>query len=291
VREGIKKDIKLRLTQAPSQDRRDEEKKRGNIRLKALSQWLKSDRPLSYGDNGDHKTYDSLVRAVAPTETAAYHGLPNWHDNSFTHESFVASLINSTDPESLRSSRAPLLKDGSFLPVLLVACNSILKVVHMQGVVSQKNFLHDALTTALTTFGINFFPYHRQNSRSRGAPHSVPVFDAWANLGARRSLTNQNPISDPSLSIQPTIEPETVAYNNALASDSNAPWQANSLHIRSLRKFLNMSTLPTDFTPPSLSPKDPYVNQTGGFTSLRCRSMSPVFCASRSTFQGSTWLL
>jgi hypothetical protein len=262
VADGVKADIKLRVAQASSQDTRAQEIKYGNVRLKALKIWLKSTAPLSYGVNGAHDTYTNLVRAVAPTENAAYHGLPGWDNNSLTHASFVDSLVEVSAPNKNVPPKAPLIKDGSFLPVLKVARASIIQIVYMQGLVTQEKFLKDSLTTALSTFHISFFPYHRQNSRSRGAPHSIPVFDAWANLGARPPQTNQNHISDPDNYRLPSIEPETVAYNNAVASDSNAPWKATPLNIRSLRKFLNRTSLPTDFTPPSLSPKAPYVDET-----------------------------
>ena len=262
VADGVKADIKLQVAQASSQDERSSQLKRANIRLKALKLWLASPAPLSYGELAAHDTYNNLVRAVAPTENAAYHGLPGWNDNSLTVPSFVDYLLDLSDQSKNIPIKAPVLKHGSFLPVLKVARNSILEIVRMQGLVSQNIFLKDSLTTAISTFRISFFPYHKQNSRSRGAPHSLPVFDAWANLGARFPHSNQNHISDPTFLRLPSIEPETVAYNNAVASDSTAPWNASPLNLISLRKFLNRTTLPTDFTPPSLSPKAPYVDET-----------------------------
>jgi hypothetical protein len=47
------------------------------------------------------------------------------------------------------------------------------------------------------------------------------------------------------------VPPTQIAYNNAVTTDSNAPWVANTLTLKTLRSVLNRTNLPMDFVRPS----------------------------------------
>ena len=260
VAKGVKKDIKHKIDMASSDEDKDNARSYGNKRLDALKSWLKSDRPLAYGKDEGHQTFDFLVRAIAEDERAISRGLPGWANNSKTHADFAQSLIDMSDPSTPAALEAPVLKDGSFLPVLKVARASILEIVHMEGIVSKEIFLNAAIRTAINVFQINFFPAHRENTGSRGARHRVPVYNCWGNLGLRSSSDIPAFITDlPSPSLSP--EPETIAYNNAVAFDCTARWQVADIDLKSLKKYLNRTTLPSDFTLPTKA-KVAYVDDT-----------------------------
>lgn len=250
VATGVKKDIKCRIAAADSEEDGDKAVQDGNRRRKALKSWLKLDRPLSYGRGEGHETFDLLVRAIAEDDRAIYRGLPGWENNSKTHADFAQALIEMSRPSSPTKPEAPVFKDGSFLPVLKVAHESILEIAYMDSLKCQQDFLNTAIRTALRVFDIKFFPAHKANLGSRGAPNRVPLYNCWGNLGLRPS-DDIISINTDFASRPPSIEPETVVFNNAVASDCNAPWEAEERTIAALKECLNRINLPKDILLPS----------------------------------------
>ena len=261
VAEGVRKDIKHRIADVSSPEQRKAALSRGRRREVALKSWLKSKHPLAYGQNGGHETFNLLVRAVVRDEDSASHGLPGWDLNAITPFDFVESLIKMSTEDKPKTPHAPVLRDGTFLPVLKVAHAAILDIAKMDGTVSQTTFLKQKLRQALNVFQVNFFPSHQQQTGSgRGGQYTLPVFNSWGHLGIKDVVGNSLLRPDRAASIS-LIEPETVAYNNAIASDCNAPWNAASLDLVSMKEVLKKTTLPLDFTRPSLS-REEYVNDT-----------------------------
>jgi hypothetical protein len=268
VSDGVKKDVKQRINAASSQEDRTAAISRGKIRISALRSWKKFNRPLAYGlSDGAKEGYEifqHLLRAVSENDATLSRGFRGWNDNSKTHHDFARLLIDMSHPTSPIAPVAPVLRDGSFLPVLKVAHTSILQIAHMDGLVSEQIFLNSAIRTALVVFKIHFFPAHRDNTPTRGAPYRVPLFNYWGNLGLRSS-ENDPPIDPDVISVRPpSVEPETIAYNNAVASDCRAPWKAATLNLKTLKKELNKTILPKDFTVPEKI-KEMYVDDTYDF--------------------------
>jgi hypothetical protein len=275
VAAGVKKDINHRLAVASSEQDRAEAQQNKTERKAALKAWLKSDRPLSYGGDQGHHTFNNLIRAIAEDKHALSRGLPGWHDNSKTHADFAQSLIDMSRPSSPAPPEAPVLKDGSFLPVLKVAHLSILDIAGFDDLVSRQNFLNLAIRTALNVFNIKFFPAHKANTGSRGAPYRVPLYNSWGNLGLRPSEDDVISINTDLPSRPPSIEPEAVAYNNAVASDCNAPWTAANNDLRSLKDYLNRIVLPDDVTLPTKT-NVPYVDDTYEWAMANYRGFKKV---------------
>jgi hypothetical protein len=216
---------------------------------------------LAYGEGTGHETFDVLLKAVAEDDIAAYNGLNGWDTNARTPFELVESFINMSVPTHPTPPSAPVLRDGAFLPVLKVARSAILDIVKLDKPVKQLAFLNKMLLLALTVFDIKFVPSHRPQTGARGGQFVLPLYNYWGHLGVKHSTTSFLLVPDPDISFSSLVEPETVAYNIAVASDCTAPWEANSLDLCTIKDCLNRTTLPSDFPPPSLSTEE-YVNDT-----------------------------
>ena len=261
VAEGVRKDIKLSLA-AASQQNLKAVSSRSKKREASLKAWLKKAFPLAYGDkDGAHDTFDLLVEAVVREEYSVSSGLPGWDANSKTPFNFVLSLLNMSSPTNPAPPSAPVLSDGAFLPVLKVAHTSLLSLVKDRSDdVAKQSFLRRTFRNALIVFKVNYFPHHKDNAPTRGARHRVPIYNSWGHLGSRDPSDPFRSLGDPAPSL-PQVPLATVAYNNAVANDCNAPWSAKPLDLKALKHYLNRTTLPLDFVKPSPS-KAPYVNLT-----------------------------
>jgi hypothetical protein len=82
-------------------------------------------------------------------------------------------------------------------------------------------------------------------------------------------------LPDPDISSLSLVEPETVAYNNAVASDCTAPWTAADKDLLSIKECLNRTLLPDDFEPPSDS-REEYVNLTYKFVEENYTGTKPI---------------
>ena len=262
VAEGVRKDIKARILAAASPDDRKSAISRGKIREAALKTWMESKFPLAYGVGISHDTYNLLVKAVSEDDQVAELGLRGWDRNALTASAFVDALIEMSKKEDPKAPFAPIVKLGAFLPVLKVAHASILDMARMDGTVSQLNFLKKVLMLSLNVFHVSFFPSHVQRSGSRGAPHKVPVFHSWGHLGRKDPAGTSLLLSDPDPSHSRSIEPETIAYMNAVANDCNAPWVASKLDLLSMKEIIDKTTLPLDYGPISPCPNGQYVDDT-----------------------------
>ena len=278
VANGVRKDIKARLSGASSPDERKEAASRGKIRERALKAWLKSKFPLAYGAGVSHETYDLLVKAISESDLAAQHGLRGYEKNALTATAFAEALMEMSRPENPMAPYAPVVRTGAFLPVLKVAHSTILEIARMDGVVTKPKFMKKMLRLALTVFHVMFFPSHAQDSGSAGAPHTVPVFHSWGHVGLRDPAGSSLSLPDPDPSLSFSIEPETIAYNNAVASDCNAPWTASQLDLLSMKEILNRAALPLDYGPisPCRDKDGAYVNDTYEWVKRQYDSTNPI---------------
>jgi hypothetical protein len=154
--------------------------------------------------------------------------------------------------------RAPVLKNGSFLPVLTVA-HKYLMLLELSHGGSQETdtgsnvFVSGIIKLSLKIFKINFFPAPKRRVHSAGAPPTKPIWDSWGNIGRKdkgKGLPSGNSFVLPRTTVLPAA---TIAFNNAIANDSNADWFANSLDLQTLKTVLSKTSLPKDFKLPLLS--------------------------------------
>ena len=244
VADGVRKDIKHCFQNLASSDKVEDVAAHSKLRESCLQAWLKQRFPLGYGEGTGSETYAYLVRAVAAETIAIGRGLGNWENNAIAPSDFVDSLFNMSRANKPAQTTAPVLQTGSFLPVLKVAHSKLLSLAPDQSLPGQETFVKSSFSTALKEFDIHFFPYTspRSPSSSSGSPHRKPLFNSWAYLGARDS-PSRHPLDRTS---QP-VPPETVAYNNAIASDCNARWSASNITMKTIKNYLNKTSLPTDF--------------------------------------------
>ena len=260
VAEGVRRDIAHRIASARGKLNLDDATSRGASRESYLKSWLKKDFPLAYGSDGADDTYKLLLQAVNHTDHSVSYGLPNWNEHAVSPLSFVRSLIDMSRPVNPSRPVAPVLRTGSFLPVLTIAHQSILELVKDHPAKAQQTFISNIFRHALKIFKVHFFPSHLSNS-GPGSPNVKPVFNSWANIGLR-DANAQLPLDGPScLPESPSIPPETVASNNAIASDCNADWAAKNLTIATLKDVLNKTSLPIDFASPAKS-DTAFINDT-----------------------------
>ncbi|KAH9018524.1 hypothetical protein EDB84DRAFT_1442390 [Lactarius hengduanensis] len=262
VEEGVRRDIVCRISQARSEEDRQAAVLRGREREKFLKTWLRSKRPLTYGEPGHFTTFQALIQAVVAAPEEFSSGLPNFNDHAMTPTDFVGQLLRVRISSSVSPSSpgAPVMTKGAFLPLLLEAHRNLIILSQQSDKDAQRSFVQGIFLRALRHLQISFVPSHRPRSGTRGAPHRKPVFDSWASLGRRDDqplLSLPRPRDLPSTSQRSAA----IALADALAGDSNAEWFVNKITIHSLRTVLQKSRLPQDFITPKL-PDISHVDQT-----------------------------
>jgi len=246
VEDGVMRDINSRLAEA-SPDDYSRVAARTKERKTALQSWMNQEKPLSYtqsSSNESHETFDFLVDAITHDKRQISHGLPGWNANSKTPLDFVQSLFDMSKPTNPSNPHAPVIKDGSFLPVLKVAHSSLVSLVKDMNTAAQQDFLERTFRNALVVFKVNFFPFHQENTQVRGARFRVPVYNSWGPLGLAVTSNNSNRSSPPPL---PQVPPTQIAYNLAVSTDRNAPWIAKNIKLTTMRSILKRTNLPADF--------------------------------------------
>lgn len=139
---------------------------------------------------------------------------------------------------------------------------------------SQNMFVSGAFKLSIKYFKIRFFPASKPRTGSAGAPNSRPVFNSWGNLGYKDE--DMFSIEDPSpLASRPTVPPETIAFNNVIERDCNAEWSANTLTLKTIKRFLNKTSLPKDFVTPSRA-EVKYVDETYSWVRLHYNGTKPL---------------
>ena len=157
---SLRKDIKAHLSRASSQDKHKKVASHSKIKEWALKAWLESKFPFTYGVGVSHETCNLLIKAISESDLAMKHGLWGYKKNALTTFAFVEALMGISRLENLTMPYAPIIKIGTFLPMLKVAHSSILKITKMDGVITKPKFMKKILRLALTVFYVIFFPSH-----------------------------------------------------------------------------------------------------------------------------------
>jgi hypothetical protein len=260
---GVRADIARRKAKASSREELNGLCSRGEWRETCLRSWLKERFPLGYGDQDKESTYQLLLKAVSPDEDAIAHGLPNWNEFGTNHEEFAKRLFDMSRPGRPTAPKAPIVRKGSFLPVLKVAHQALLELSDMKvNVEEQERLMTGLLKKSLKVFKVRYFPAAKPKSGRVGAPNSRPVFDSWGHLGLKdkggvRSRKDKRSQGGGTV----TVAAATVALEEAMAKDCNAEWWVKEVNLGTLRKVICKTSLPMDFTLASPSEGE-YVNET-----------------------------
>jgi hypothetical protein len=260
---GVRANIAHHKARASSGKESSKVFSRSDTREKNLERWLKCRNPLSYGERDGMETFELLLEAVSSEEDSISDGLENWHEFGTTRYEFAKSLVEMSRPVNPSAVKAPVARNGCFLPVLKIAHKSLISLAKEceSNEEKQKEFVLDTMTKAVKEFKINFFPAPKAKSGSAGAPNSKPVWNSWGNLGHKEKKGVRIGSNLGSGGSRGTVHPARVAYNNAVANDSNAQWTAKTLTLKTLKKALCKTSLPEDYKLPQES-KEEYVNET-----------------------------
>lgn len=266
VKDGVKRDVFRRIHAATTERKKAALVLRGNSRMNALKRWLDEEYPLGYSRGNSaasrNETFTSLLHAISHTDAAAAAGLGDYKNEDTSPTSFAASLYRMSFQPRPAQPVAPVLQTGCFLPVLLVAHEQLLSIFDSNVPGAEESFVKSSFVAAIKHMKIHFYPSPLpKKPGSSGAPNRKPVFNSWTFL-ARMDGPPANSIAGPSSSgLLPPIPPETVAFENAIANDSNAPWSSLDKELNTLHTILNKAFLPQDYKP-SRSPQFPYVDAT-----------------------------
>ena len=246
VSEGVRRDMARRILEASSPEVKTLEISRAKTREKHLNQWLAMDTPLTYGPSGSAGPFHTLLQAVVSADKDIEGGLPNWQSNAMSPADFVALLVNMSSPSSPAPLSAPVLKDGSFLPLLKEAHRALLSLCQHTTPSNQRVYVSNHFSRAVVRLKIHFVPFHLPQSGTRGAPRRKTVYNSWIQLGRRESRTDLPlPPYQPLLSL--SQQAVAAAHSNALATDSNADWYAKRISLVDLHTILHYIRLPSDF--------------------------------------------
>ncbi|KAH9022649.1 hypothetical protein EDB85DRAFT_1895171 [Lactarius pseudohatsudake] len=262
VTDGVRGDIALRVSQAQSQNELQTETAYGKKRERFLKKWLCLERPLSYGQNDICETYESLIQAVVSDPRDIANGLPNWEAHGMTRSNFVALLLKMASPSSPRTQvQAPILLNGSFLPILKEAHRCLIVLSQEDDMAAQNSFFSKLFLYGIKHLRICFVPSYRPREGGRGAPNRKAMFNSWAQLGCMDTQSVQ-PIPQ-SLSLPSSSQHDAaLALSNALANDCTAEWFAGTImSLGNLHRFLHKTTLPEDFPTPTPTNEE-YVDST-----------------------------
>jgi hypothetical protein len=261
---GVRADIARRSANASSAEESAQVSARGKMREDRLRSWLKAPFPLAYGVEEKETTFKLLLEAVSPDDHAVAHGLPNWTEHCTSYDELAKDLFDMSKPQRPTAAKAPVVRNGSFLPVLKIVHQALFKLFEGNvGAETQERNVIWLLRRSLRMFRIQFFPAAKPRSGTSGAPNSKPVFDSWGNLGKKdkKGDRSRKDVDGGIQGSRATVPAATVALNNAIATDCNAEWTAKDLDLRTLRTAICKTSLPTDFTVPSLS-EEKYVDDT-----------------------------
>lgn len=253
VAAGVRADIAHRKATATSREEFTEVSSRGERREAYLKSWLKERNPLGYESQGKEKenTYQRLLEAVSPDEHAVSYGFPNWKEFETSYHELATRLSEMSRPHRPTQARAPVVRNGSFLPVLKICHQRLLDLLKTKtDEEANATFVIEIFRKALKMFRVRYFPAAKRKTGLAGAPNTKPVFDSWGNLGRR---DRAGVVSTRNLGTQERrakVPAATVALNNAIAEDCNAEWTAGGLNLPSLRTVLRKTSLPTDFKGP-----------------------------------------
>lgn len=247
VSDGVKADLRRRSKAATTPQEKEIHLQRAEVREKHLKLWMKHKNPLTYGEKS--VTYENLLKAISPDDSAVLMGLGAHRNKNVTPKSFADSLFNMSHPIHPTQAVAPVLQSGAFLSVLCVAHSELLLMADHLTVPEREESTKGMFLRAVHHFHISTYPSSLPKSGTSGAPHRKPIFDSWVLLSKKDPLpTSAFGYPSNSVSVLHRTPPETIASINAINDDCNGPWYANKLEMSDLSTIVNKMKLPKDFT-------------------------------------------
>ncbi|KAN0139827.1 hypothetical protein V8E53_002489 [Lactarius tabidus] len=217
----------------------------GEARDAHLKQWLAMDVPLSYGLCGETRAFQTLLHTVLSEEKEIVAGLPNVEENGkMSPTDFVNLLLNMSAPSSPSPLSTPVLRDGSFLPILREAHCLFLSLSQQGTLLNQRAFVFNHFFQAVNHLKIHFISFL-----------SISLAPTLGVLPGR----NLSIILGSSPSHSQIAA--SVAHANAIASDSNAHWCTKGVPLHNLHTILHYTRLPSDFATVLLA-KAQYIDNT-----------------------------
>jgi hypothetical protein len=132
----------------------------GEARDAHLKQWLAMDVPLSYGLCGETRAFQTLLHTVLSEEKEIVAGLPNVEENGkMSPTDFVNLLLNMSAPSSPSPLSTPVLRDGSFLPILREAHCLFLSLSQQGTLLNQRAFVFNHFFQAVNHLKIHFISF------------------------------------------------------------------------------------------------------------------------------------
>jgi hypothetical protein len=274
VATGVRDSTANQISEAQSIEEKNKANTRALERERHLKAWLKSERPLAYGHNNDKMTFEHLVQAVVTESEDICHGLPNMMNHSMTPTDFASDLIQMSKPYFPTPPHAPVLSNGSFLPVLKLSHKKLVILSRHDKAPSEDAYLLKMFLFAIHHFDISFIPSHIRRTATRGAPNKKAVYNSWAYLGLRDAHSSQ-PLPSTSNAPSSSQRAASIALNNALAKDCNASWTIYPLHLSTIVSILHKASLPSDWSiPPPVD--EAYVNETYTWVKQAYDSRKPL---------------
>jgi hypothetical protein len=247
VAQGVRSDIARRKADASSEEEFALIADWSHLREGHLTAWLKLSSPLAYTDDTGKDSYKHLLGAISPDESAVIHGLPNWHEASTTRSDMADRLLSMSTPEKPTDPQAPVLRTGSFLPVLKVVHRALADMADPRDKTNQIKVVKRAFVLSLETFKVGFAPAAKLRTGTSGRPYTKPLFNSWGHLG----LPDASTVAvEENLGPRPNLDSATVALINAVATDAYSAWTAAELDLKSMKNILGKLSLPTDLQTP-----------------------------------------
>jgi hypothetical protein len=171
VAEGVRANIAHLNENASSDEERQIVLSRGESREKFLRLWLKKPFPLAYGEQDGNEVFKLLVQAISEDDHSVTQGLPNWKTFGTMRGDLAVNLFDMSKPRRALSPKAPVVRNGSFLPVLKVAHESLIDLATNMSVPEAPNeFVTGVLFEALKIFKVQYFPAPKPKTGTAGGP-------------------------------------------------------------------------------------------------------------------------
>ena len=143
--DGVQKNVAFCISKASSPDERNQASKLGKQCLDSLKSWMASERPLAYGHDDSQPTYNLLLQAISHSTQEIVIGLSNFTAHAMTPSHFADLLINMSSPNNPSRPSAPILTNGSFLPVLKLIHKYLITLSDSTQSNAQRLFIHTFL--------------------------------------------------------------------------------------------------------------------------------------------------
>ena len=145
VSDGVQKNVAFCISKASSPDERNQASKLEKQHLNSLKSWMASERPLAYGHNDSQPIYHLLLQAISHSTQEIVIGLPNFTAHAMTPSYFADLLINISSLNNPSRPSAPILTNGSFLPVLKLVHKYLITLSDCTQSNAQCLFIHPFL--------------------------------------------------------------------------------------------------------------------------------------------------